>query len=54
MKFFEKIQKNLKIFWKILSVLVVVETCPSLLEFFWVSGGGTFPRSPLEPLRLIN
>ena len=33
-----------------LSVLAVVETGPSLLEFFRVSGGGTFPRSPLEPL----
>ena len=30
-----------------LSVLAVVETGPSLLEFFRVSGGGgTFPRSP--------
>ena len=63
--FKEKFEIFNEIFWKneeifekfvenFLSVLAVVETGPSLLEFFRVSGG-TFPRFPsLEPLLLYG
>ena len=56
MKFFEKMKKYLKkICGKFLSVLAVVETGPSFLEFFRVSGGGgnVPPVPPLEPLLYI-
>ena len=48
-KFFEKNEEKFEKFVEnFLSVLAVVETGPSLLEFLRVSGGGrgTFPRFP--------